>query len=109
MSSHTQVLIGGRSYTLAVEPGQEPHLFDVARLVDDKLAEIRSAAPDLDRDNQLILALMLLGDACLEAQNSTPSPAKPAAPGVDVAMLHDFHSKLAKRLETLARQLSAVG
>lgn len=108
--SNAQISLGGRFYTLAVDPGEEQHMRTVAAAANEALEEVRASAPHLDRDNQLVLAMMMLTDELLDRRQQKPT-AK-AAPsettqskaqelGVDVEQLVQFHNKLADRLEKL--------
>lgn len=105
--SNAQISLGGRLYTLAVDAGQEGHLRAVAAAANEALEEVRAATPLLDRDNQLVLAMMLLTDELLDRrQPKNPTPATPPASatgtdGVDIASVVDFHNRLAERLEKL--------
>lgn len=106
--SNAQISLGGRVYTLAVEAGQEGHLRAVAAAANEALEEVRAATPQLDRDNQLVLAMMMLTDELMERrqQKSTGKASEAAsaqvqAPGVDVEQILAFHNKLVERLEKL--------
>lgn len=108
--SNAQISLGGRFYTLAVDAGEEGHLRAVAAVANEALEEVRAATPQLDRDNQLVLAMMMLTDELLERRNqkasakAAPSEAtvnKAEDLGVEVEQLVQFHNKLADRLEKL--------
>lgn len=106
--SNAQISLGGRVYTLAVDAGQEQNLQNVAAVANEALEEVRAVAPQLDRDNQMVLAMMMLTDELLErragkgsTQPSAVAQAKAQELGVDVEQLVSFHNKLAERLEKL--------
>lgn len=103
--SNAQISLGGRSYTLAVEPGQESRLKEVAGIAAEALEGVRAATPQLDRDNQLVLAMMMLTDELLDRRSqATAAPVVPTtlkANEVDVEKITAFHNKLAERLERL--------
>jgi len=105
--SNAQISLGGRVYTLAVEAGQEGHLRAVAAAANEALEEVRAATPQLDRDNQLVLAMMMLTDELMERRQqktlgkATETVSMAESSGIDVEQVVAFHNKLAERLEKL--------
>jgi cell division protein ZapA (FtsZ GTPase activity inhibitor) len=108
--SNAQISLGGRFYTLAVEAGEETRLREAAAVANEALEEVRAAAPQLDRDNQMVLAMMMLTDELVERRSqkasakaapSEATQAKAQELGVDVEQLISFHNKLAERIEQL--------
>lgn len=89
--------IGGRLYTIACRDGGEDHLRTIAKHVDRKAAEARSAVGDATEARQLLFAALLLADEIAEtnAGRAQPPPATP-------------DPQLTSALATLASRMEAV-
>lgn len=64
MSEIVEVEVAGRSYRLRSDEGGAD-LNAVARLVNDRIADIQRAAPDLPKEQLAILAALNMGDELL--------------------------------------------
>jgi len=96
--------IGGRSYTVACQDGQEAHIASLGQAIDGKLDSLGSTARQ-NEPRALLFAALLLADEAFELKNRAPAAAAPvaddgasAAPGLEA---------LAARLEKLAESLEA--
>ena len=62
------VSIGGRSYRLACDEGEEEHLESLARRVDAKLEAMRGAFGEIGDQRLMVMAALAIADECLEAR-----------------------------------------
>jgi len=98
--SNVQLQIGGRSYTVACQDGQEAHIARLGQAIDAKLeslgANVRQNEP-----RTLLFAALLLADEVHELKN------RPATAGGDEPDVTPGLEALAARLEQLAASLEA--
>ena len=94
--SNITLQIGGRSYTVACDEGQEAHIQDLGRLIADKVDGMGT----MSEPRQLLFAALLLADELHEARQSAA-----AQPKLDPARLES----LAQRLENCAAALEGEG
>lgn len=92
MSQPKDITIGSRIYKMTVEEGQGARLEKVAKIFNDKIDALRAQAPDMDRDQLLVLAAMTLSDDHLSLQTEHTQQTESIAA---------FNDTLAHRLETL--------
>ena len=95
--SNVTLDLGGRSYAVACEDGQEAHILGLGRAIDAKLATMNLAGQSEAR--MLLFAALLMADECHELKGGTQSPS-PAGPDLGEAL-----EKLAGRLESCAVRL----
>jgi len=93
--------IGGRSYTVACQDGEEEHISSLGRAIDGKLDAL-GANVRQNESRTLLFAALLLADEVFELKKRAPAAAPiadngaSAAPGLEA---------LAARLEKLAESL----
>lgn len=92
--------IGGHSYQVSCRDGEEPHLMTIARVVDGKVNEARSAVGDLGEVRQLLLASLLLADELLETGKSSAVSSASTGEAETAAI-----EALAVRVEAIAAKL----
>ena len=103
------LLIGGQHYSVACRDGEEAHLRAIARIVDARVTDAKSAVGDrLGDTRQLLLAALLLADE-LNDKGSGGAPsdsaaATPAGNAVDEAQLARIEA-LADRIESASNLL----
>ncbi len=104
--SNVTLEIAGRKYQVASDSGEEAHVEQLGKIIDDRLAgqEGLSAQSEV---RSLLYAALILADEVYEAQNggqllSAPDPVPNTAP--DPQPLE----KMADRLEALADQLESA-
>ena len=86
-----EVTIGGRSYRLAVDDGQENRVSNVAAQFDRVVESLRKAnGGNIERDRLLVLAGVMLADEMLNQKQRHQTERQ--------AML-SFHNGMAERLE----------
>jgi len=97
--------LGGRSYAVACAPGEEAHIADLGRIIEDKL---RTLPGGMGKNNSrsLLFAALLLADELFELRNAQKNQA-PAqtAPSTPPAATSEQLDALAARLEALADAL----
>ena len=99
------VEIAARSYAVSCRDGDEPHLRQLAAVVDRKAREAASALGSMGESRQLLYASLLLADELKEARAGTagaPLPEPQADPAVADAL-----ERLAERVERMAESLEA--
>jgi cell division protein ZapA len=62
------VNIGGRSYRLACNPGEEEHLAALAKLVDDKIGEMQGEFRDIADQRIVVMAALSIADELFDAK-----------------------------------------
>jgi cell division protein ZapA len=90
-----ELLVGGRSYSIACRDGGEDHLRTIAAHVDRKAAEARAAVGDVNEARQLLFAALLLADEI--AENTSDVAPAPADTKIATAL-----AQLANRIEAVA-------
>jgi cell division protein ZapA len=71
--SNVNLEIGGRSYAVACENGQESHVLRLGRAIDTRLSTMPSAAGQSEA-RMLLFAALLMADECHElSQGRAPS------------------------------------
>ena len=94
--SNVTLMIGGRSYTVACDEGQEAHIQDLGRAIAAKVEGMAA----MSEPRQLLFAALLLADELHEARQSAA-----AQPKLDPSRLES----LAQRLENCAASLEGEG
>jgi cell division protein ZapA len=99
------VEIAARSYAVSCRDGDEPHLRQLAAVVDRKAKEAAAALGSMGESRQLLYASLLLADELKEARSGVPGAPLPE-PQADPAVA-DALERLADRVERLAESLEA--
>ena len=94
--SNITLQIGGRSYIVACAPGEEAHVSELGRLIDEKVLSIGTGHNEV---RQLLFAALILTDELHEAGGKTAT-APPLAPDHAPAL-----EAIADRLEACANAL----
>ena len=96
------VEIAARRYSVSCRDGEEPHLREVAAIVDRKAQDAGSALGSLSEVRQLLFASLLLADEVKEHRAG-----RPVAPDDDSGRIADALERLAERVEALAQRLES--
>lgn len=99
--SNVTLRIGGRDYTMACAEGEEAHVVDLGRMIEEKVKGMGSAAQSEPR--QLLFAALLLADELHEARRMLAAAPAPADPSDQADLLE----AIADRLENCAAALEA--
>jgi cell division protein ZapA len=77
------VNIGGRSYRLACNPGEEPHLESLAKFVDGKIDEMRTSFGEIGDQRITVMAALSIADELFEAKRKLDNHAGEASETLD--------------------------
>ncbi len=66
--AEVNVRISGQTYSIGCDDGQEPHILKLARLVDAKVGEVRSATGTADSNHLLVLSAIIIANDMQELQ-----------------------------------------
>ena len=95
--SNVSLQIGGRSYSVACAAGEEAHVAQLGRLIDEKVQSMGGGHTEV---RQLLFAALILADELHEARQGIAPPPAPAAPDHSAAL-----EAIAERLEKCATAL----
>ncbi len=73
------VNIGGRSYRLACNPGEEAHLAALASLVDGKIGEMQGEFRDIADQRIVVMAALSLADELFDAKRKAEAQSAESA------------------------------
>ncbi len=68
MTSQVMVNIGGRSFRLACNPGEEQHLMVLAKFVDAKIVQMHGSFKDMGDQRIVVMAALAVADELFEAR-----------------------------------------
>ena len=66
--AQVSVAIGGRSYRLACEPGQEARLEALAKAIDEKIGEMKKSFGEVGDQRLTVMAALSVADEAAESQ-----------------------------------------
>ncbi|HLH49030.1 MAG TPA: cell division protein ZapA [Roseiarcus sp.] len=119
--AHVTVMIGGRSYRLACNEGEEPHLEGLARQIDSKIAEIRGQVGEIGDQRLVVMAALTIADELFEARRKVSELERKGSERDDVAeavrreadewaaAVAEALSDASRRIEDVAAALAAGG
>jgi cell division protein ZapA len=96
------VLVGGRTYTLACRDGEEDRLLRLSAHINRKSEELRSSLGQMSEPRMLLMAALLVSDELFDLRERM---AKTAPPGLDVGMANKALTTAAERIDALAANL----
>jgi cell division protein ZapA len=98
------VSIGGRAYRLACNPGEEAHLEALARVVDEKIKEMRAAFGEIGDQRLVVMAALTIADEVSEARRAGETEARRAEEAL--AAEQSARRSAEARAEALSRAIS---
>ena len=99
------VLINGRAYSVACDPGQESHVQELGRKLDKKVSELVASVGQAGDARLLVMAGLLLSDELEDARRGGAG----GSPGVaGEEALAETLEKAAARLEAIAAKVSGT-
>jgi len=111
--AEVKIMVGGRQYAVHCRDGEESRLQDLARMMSERVDQVKTGSPGLTEVRQLLFAGLLLADTLSDQQAlarsampAPPPPPPPAEPKDDPATLAALE-RLAQRLEALGDSLAA--
>jgi cell division protein ZapA len=103
--SNVVLAIGGREYAMACAAGEEAHIHELGRMIDDKLGTLPDGGAQND-SRSLLFAALLLADELHELRKSAET--MPAAHAVPVETLAPGADASPEQLAALAERLEAL-
>ena len=108
------VTIDGKSFRMACDDGQEQHLMDLARMMDDNIAMLRESFGEIGDNRITMMAGIMVGDELAEVRRRVRGLE------AEVASLREMRDslirnqeqmdeKLAQSLEKVAARIERVG
>lgn len=94
MTKAVEVKVGKKSYRFQVDEGQENRVKHVAEMWDGYVTKLMAAAPNMERDQMLVLAGVMMGDDFLTTRQEKETHEQST---------EAFHNTLADRLEKLVK------
>ena len=111
--AQVDVSINGRVYTVACGDGEEAHLIELGRIVDERVSQLTSAVGQIGDAKLLVMASLLIADemsdvsqklAELEAAPNSASGSN-AGNGTDDELIAQGLENIAERIEGIADRL----
>jgi cell division protein ZapA len=119
-----QLLVNGRTYEVACDAGQEQHVRDLARDLDERIRKLVQQVGPGSEGRLLVMAGLLLSDELFEARDQVrkageaqaaraeasarENAEEPARRAAEEHRLAETLDGIAKRLEAIAAQLEAA-
>mgnify|MGYP000179077480 CR=1 FL=1 len=100
--AQVNVTIGGRTYRMACDDGQEEHLMKLARELDQKLAHLREAFGEVGDTRLTVMAAITIFDDLSEARRRVRSLEQ------EIEGLKEARLASVERVDTIERE-SALG
>ncbi|WP_018266804.1 cell division protein ZapA [Methylosinus sp. LW4] len=119
--AHVVVTIAGRTYRMACEDGEEAHLDELAKLVENKILSLREGFGDIGEQRITVMAALTLADdasiatrklEALQAELATLRENAAAAKEAEAALVERLAAALedaTTRVERLSRDLQHGG
>jgi cell division protein ZapA len=106
------VVVNGRSYTIACEPGEEDRVRQLGRSIDAKVVGFAKDAPQAGEARLLVMAALMLADELSEARETLrrarSTSGSAVAEAAEEEVLASGIERLALRIETVAARLEAT-
>jgi cell division protein ZapA len=105
--AHVSVTIDNRKYRLACNEGEESRLESLARLIDDKIGELRASFGEVGDQRLVVMAALTVADSLQEALDANAAE-RERIKAVEArnATFASSLDRLSSRLESLAGQLA---
>jgi cell division protein ZapA len=116
--SQVSVTINGRQYRMACEDGQESHLMQLAKLLDERIGELRGKFGQVGDSRLTVMAALTVADELAEAEQKITRIENELAALQDARMVAADHAQAtqtaiiaalnaaAERIEGLTRNLN---
>ncbi len=98
--------INGRGYRIACADGEEPHLEELGRYVNEKVSQLVAQAGQIGDTRLLVMASLVIADELGEAKGGIGKPAA-TSPANSEAMAAAIEAAAA-RIESLAARLEGA-
>lgn len=104
------VTVNGRNYQVACDDGQEPHLLELARLIDSRIAELARDMGQVGDARLILMAGLLIADELADAKEEvrTLKEALGTARRAGAESAQESLDSVAKRIERIAARLESA-
>ena len=102
------VTINGHPYAVQCDPGEEPRIRDLARVIDAKVMNFAQQFGRAGEARLMMLAALTLADELSEAQEALKRLTARAAASDEDPVMADGIERLARRIEAVAKQLESA-
>ena len=112
--ARVEIKLGGRSYAVSCEAGQEGRLQDIVAFVDAKMRAMGGDKPNVAETQMLVLTTLTLADQIFDLRSelakarTAPLPVMAAASAGDDEALATVIENLANRVDRLATRLVEI-
>jgi cell division protein ZapA len=107
--AQVEVTVNGRGYVVACDEGQETHVAQLGRYLDQKVGALVKSVGQVGDARLAIMAGLMIADELVESEaaNGARDPGRAAAPApiADEAVLGAAIDRLAQRIEAVALAL----
>lgn len=100
--SAVNVMVNGRSYSIACDDGQEAHLSHLAAIVDAKIAELSAMVGQIGDSRLMLMAALVLADELDGLQKKAVEGEK------TLAALHKLNDEIKSRADTVEGEAAAA-
>src|SRR5262249_49486985 len=100
--SSVNVTINGRNYRMACEDGEEPHLMDLARDLDERIAQLRASFGEIGDMRLTVMAALMISDELTETTKQIRTL------DGELARVRDMGEVAGDRVEATENQVSAA-
>src|SRR5258708_17408887 len=98
--------INGRGYRIACADGEEPHLEELGRYVNEKVSQLVTQAGQIGDTRLLVMASLVIADELGEARGGIDK--RPAAKSAAGDAIAEAIEAAAKRIDSLAARLEGT-
>jgi cell division protein ZapA len=102
------VRVNGYGHTIGCKDGEEQHVLDLVRQIEDKVGVIRSMGGQFSEARMLLHVALLLADEAADLREELARARAGEPPGVPVAEAPAADPALAQRLERLAERIEGL-
>jgi cell division protein ZapA len=104
------VTVNGRHYQVACDDGQEPHLLELARLIDGRISELARDMGQVGDARLILMAGLLIADELADAKEEvrTLKEALDTARRAGAESAQESLDSVAKRIERIAARLESA-
>ena len=107
--AQVNVTVNGHPYSVACDPGEEPRIRELARILETKVAGFVQQSPRAGEARLLVLAALVLADELVEANEALQrANSHGASSGGDDTGLAAGIDRLARRIEAVAQRLETA-
>ncbi|MCB9959138.1 MAG: cell division protein ZapA [Rhodospirillaceae bacterium] len=106
--ARVDVTVGGRTYPVACDDGQEDRVRGIAQYVDERLADLRAGVGNASETHLLVLTCIVLGDELFESRLAQAAAANGTGPGTGTGIGGGDDPAVAEALAALADEVEAL-